>query len=192
MYVFFWNPAFSLDLPRAGVIINSYWEESSSQGTMEISQEVILMRTSLIALATVGLLASMASAAITVEDMELTVYKTTNNGETYAAFIYDGTLTQAWADLALATYDADAIWTEVPEMAMTDQSFTFNESFDTPVFSYGGSGDISPDVASQWIFTAQGDEFFFAPVPSNIPEPATMSVLGLGALALLRRRRRRA
>ncbi len=150
------------------------------------------MRTSFVALAMVGLLASMASAAITVEDMELTVYKTTDNGETYAAFIYDGTLTPAWADLALATYDADATWVEVPEMAMTDQSFTFNESFDSPVFSYGGSGDISPDVASQWIFTAQGDEFFFAPVPSNIPEPATMSVLGLGALALLRRRRRRA
>ena len=100
------------------------------------------------------------------------------------AIMFDSAYTYAGGDLCI-------------EMRFSAQSgVTTQPFFDAVSASNGPANGWGVDFSSRWISSATGTtganaNFLVTDVVTQpVPEPATMSVLGLGALALLRRRRK--
>ncbi len=91
--------------------------------------------------------------------------------------------------------NADALWA-FGGSGSTNPGFysdTFNSTDDSPVIPLGDGGSYALTLANDWATDANANIYNNFSIEgatiSAIPEPAAASVLGLGALALLRRRR---
>jgi opacity protein-like surface antigen len=152
------------------------------------------MRHCLLGTLVIAMLASAAAADVTVPNMDIEVYEGEVGGiETYAVFVFNDDLPDAYVSFANEFYFDSGTWDEMPNYADTDKTFIFNENFVAPVFSYGTAlpnQDVPGETASLWQYGAQGDIYFIGGLANPVPEPATMGLLAFGAVGLLRRRRR--